>query len=38
MQDDDILQLVQKIADDVKNLCGSLGYLSHDGEIVQNPA
>jgi hypothetical protein len=38
MQEDDVLQLVQKIADDVKNLCVSLGYLSHDGDIVQNPA
>jgi hypothetical protein len=38
MEDDDAAQLVQKIADDVKNLCVRMGYLSDDGDIVQNPA
>ena len=38
MEDDDAAHLVQKIADDVKNLCVRMGYLSDDGDIVQNPA
>jgi hypothetical protein len=38
MEDDNPAQLVQQIADDVKNLCVRMGYLSDDGDIVQNPA
>ena len=38
MEDDDVAKLVQRIADDIKNLCVRMGYLSHDGDIVQNPA
>ena len=36
MEDDDGTQLVQKIADDIKKLCVRMGYLSYDGDIVQN--
>jgi hypothetical protein len=32
MEDDDAAQLVQKIADDVKNLCVRMGYLSDNGD------
>ena len=38
MEDDDVVKLVQQIADDIKNLCVRMGYLSHDGDFVQNPA
>lgn len=38
MDDEDVAQLVQKIADIVKGLCVKLGYLNESGEIVQNPA
>ena len=38
MADDDGTQLVQKIVDDVKNLCVRMGYPSNDGDIVQNLA
>ena len=35
IEDDEVALLVQKIADDVKNLCMRLGSLNNGGDIVQ---
>jgi hypothetical protein len=37
IKDDDVAQLVQRIADDVKILCVRMGYQGNDDDIVQNP-